>query len=177
VGPPLLFFVGSVKRSDVVEIEIVVEVPRGSGNKYEMDPATGVIRLDRPLSPALRYPADYGFVAGTLGEDGDALDAMVLLDEPTFPGCRVRSRPLGLFRMTDEAGVDAKVLAVPHWDARAELDDLPESLLAVISHFFEVYKDLEPGRRSEVIGWDGRLAAESEVLRGRRRLVTADQGA
>jgi inorganic pyrophosphatase len=154
-----------------MEIEVVVEVPRGSGNKYEMDPATGVIHLDRPLSAALRYPADYGFVAGTLGEDGDTLDALVLLDEPTFPGCRVRARPVALFRMADEAGIDSKVLAVPHWDPRTEVTDLPDSLLAVISHFFDVYKDLEPGKRTEVLGWHGREAAESEVRLAQERLT------
>ncbi|HEY4027618.1 MAG TPA: inorganic diphosphatase [Candidatus Dormibacteraeota bacterium] len=146
-----------------MEIEVVVEVPRGSGNKYEMNPATGAIHLDRPLSAALRYPADYGLVAATLGEDGDALDALVILDEPAFPGCHVRCRPIGLFRMADEAGPDVKVLAVPHWDRRTDIGDLPDSWLAVVRHFFDVYKDLEPGKRTEIVGWDGREAAEVEV--------------
>src|SRR5215831_15569625 len=110
-----------------MEIEVIVEVPRGSGNKYEMDTATGVIHLDRPLSPALRYPIDYGFVCDTLGEDGDALDALVPLEEPAFPGCRLRCRPIGVLRMSDEAGIDAKIVAVPHWDPRTELADLSDS--------------------------------------------------
>jgi inorganic pyrophosphatase len=152
-----------------MEIEIVVESPRGSGNKYELDPLSGAITLDRPLSAALRFPADYGFIGGTIGQDGDPLDALVLLEEAAFPGCHIRCRPVGLFRMTDEKGDDPKVLAVPHWDPRAELTDLPDSLLAVISHFFEIYKDLEPDRHSEVLGWDGRLAAESAVRDARER--------
>jgi inorganic pyrophosphatase len=158
-----------------MEIEVVVEVPRGSGNKYEMDAASGAIYLDRPLSAALRYPADYGFVAGTLGEDGDTLDALVLLDEPAFPGCHVRARPVALFRMSDEAGIDSKVLAVPHWDRRTELADLPDSLLAVIRHFFEVYKDLEPGKQTEVLGWEDRDAAESEVRLAQERLAAGQR--
>jgi inorganic pyrophosphatase len=152
-----------------MEIEVVVESPRGSGNKYEADPRSGAITLDRPLSAALRFPADYGFIPGTIGQDGDALDALVLLEEAAFPGCHIRCRPVGLFRMADEKGDDPKVLAVPHWDPRVELTDLPDSLLAVISHFFEIYKDLEPDRHSEVLGWDGRLAAESAVRDARER--------
>ncbi len=154
-----------------MEIEVVIEVPRGSGNKYEMDAETGAIVLDRPLSPALRYPADYGFLPETLGEDGDPLDALVPLDEPAFPGCRVRCRPIGLFRMADEAGVDAKVVAVPHWDPRGELSDLADAWRAVVGHFFEVYKDLEPGKRTRIIGWDGRPAAETEVRLARQRYL------
>ncbi|TMC02547.1 MAG: inorganic diphosphatase [Chloroflexi bacterium] len=154
-----------------MEIEVVVEVPRGSGNKYEADHRTGAITLDRPLSPALRYPTDYGYVPGTLGEDGDPLDALLLLEEPAFPGCHVRCRPVGLFRMRDEAGPDCKLVAVPHWDARAELGDLSDSLLAVIRHFFEVYKDLDPDRHSEVLGWAERPAAEAELLAARKRFV------
>jgi inorganic pyrophosphatase len=112
---------------------------------------------------------DYGFLPGTLARDGDALDALVLLDEPAFPGCHVRCRPVGIFHMADEKGDDPKVLAVPHWDPRVELTELPDSLLAVISHFFEIYKDLEPDRRSVARGWDGRAAAESAILAARRR--------
>jgi inorganic pyrophosphatase len=152
-----------------MEIEVVVESPRGSGNKYESDPVSGAITLDRPLSAALRFPADYGFIPGTMGQDGDPLDALVLLDEAAFPGCHVRCRPVCLFRMVDEKGDDPKVLAVPHWDPRAELTDLPDSLLAVIRHFFEIYKDLDRDRHSHVIGWEDRPAAESAVRDARER--------
>src|SRR3954463_1209856 len=126
-----------------MDIEAVVEIPKGSRNKYEMDHETGVIRLDRMLFTATQYPADYGFVEGTLGEDGAPLDARILLDEPTFPGCHIRARPVGVFWMTDEAGPDAKVLCVVSKDLRwshvVDLGDLPGHLLNEIGHFFEVY--------------------------------------
>ena len=99
--------------TDSLQVDVVVEVPKGSRNKFEWDPSVGAIRLDRELFTATRYPADYGFVVDTLGEDGDPLDALVLLGEPTFPGCHVYCRPLGVFWMTDEHGPDAKLLMVP----------------------------------------------------------------
>jgi len=101
-----------------MEFEVVVEIPKGQRNKYEMDHNTGRIYLDRMLFTSTRYPADYGFVDGTLGLDGDPLDALVLVEEPTFPGCVVRSRAIGMFRMTDEKGPDDKIIAVPARDPR-----------------------------------------------------------
>ena len=118
----------------------MIEIPRGSRNKYEVDHESGLIRLDRTLFTATQYPADYGFVPETLGEDGDPLDALVLVQEPTFPGCLIRSRPIGMFRMTDEKGGDDKVLCVPAGDPRQEhlrdLEDLPEFDRLEIEHFF-----------------------------------------
>ncbi len=155
-----------------LEVDVVVEVPKGSRNKFEWDPKVGAIRLDRELFTATRYPADYGFVVGTVGEDGDPVDALVLLGEATFPGCHIFCRPLGVFWMTDEHGPDAKLLMVPSADSRVgwrELDDVPEPLLLEIAHFFEIYKELEPGKVSEVRGWDNRSAAEAEIQRGRER--------
>ena len=112
-----------------MEFDVLIEIPRGSRNKYEVDHESGLIRLDRTLFTATQYPADYGFVPDTLGEDGDPLDALVLVLEPTFPGCLIRSRPIGMFRMTDEKGGDDKVLCVPAGDPRQEhlrdLHDLP----------------------------------------------------
>ena len=96
-----------------MEFDVTIEIPKGSRNKYEVDHETGRIRLDRPLFTSTSYPADYGFVENTLGEDGDPLDALVLLDEPTFPGCLIKCRAIGMFRMTDEAGGDDKLLCVP----------------------------------------------------------------
>lgn len=129
------------------ELLVVVEIPTGSRNKYEMDHRTGAIVLDRMLFTATRYPADYGFIEGTLGEDGDPLDALVFVGEPTFPGCRIRARPVGMFRMWDEKGRDDKILCVPlrdpAWSHIARLDDLRPTLRAEIEHFFAVYKDLE----------------------------------
>ena len=148
-----------------MEFEVIVEVPKGSSNKYEMDPGTGVIRLDRDLSTAVRYPTDYGFIAGTLSEDGDPLDALVTLAEPTFPGCHITCRPIGMLTMRDEKGLDLKILAVPVWDERTELNQMPAFLLTGIRHFFDVYKDIETGKYTEVGDWAGRDAAEAEVRR------------
>lgn len=156
-----------------MEIDIVVEIPKGSRNKYEIDHATGRVWLDRMLFTATQYPADYGFVPDTLAEDGDPLDALVLVEEPTFPGCHVRVRPVGVFWMRDEAGPDAKLLCVPatdpRWQEVRELDHLPDHLLAEIAHFFDVYKQLEPGKMTEVGGWEPRGAAEAAIEDARRR--------
>jgi len=150
-----------------VDIEVVIEIPQGSRNKYELDHSSGRIRLDRMLFTSTRYPADYGFVTGTLAEDGDPLDVLVLLSEPTFPGCEVTARPVGVFWMLDEHGPDAKILAIPAHDPRylevQDLGDVPEHVLAEISHFFDVYKELEPGKATDVRGWQGRKAAEEEI--------------
>jgi inorganic pyrophosphatase len=156
-----------------VEVEIIVEIPRGSRNKYEMDHVTGAIWLDRMLFTATQYPADYGFVPETLAEDGDPLDVLVILDEPTFPGCHIRVRPVGVFWMADEAGPDAKILCVPAGDPRSkgmtDLADLPQFLLAEIEHFFQVYKDVEPGKSVETRGWEGAEAAQRAVDDARAR--------
>ena len=145
----------------------MVEIPKGSRNKYELDHESGTIWLDRTLFTATQYPADYGFAPRTLAEDGDPLDALVLLDEPTFPGCRIRARPVAVFWMRDEKGPDAKVLCVPATDPRwahiRDIGDLPGHLLDEIRHFFEVYKDLEPGKSTEPRGWEGAAAAWAAV--------------
>jgi len=161
-----------------VEFDVTIEIPKGHRNKYEMDHETGRIRLDRTLFTATQYPADYGFIENTLGEDGDPLDALVLVQEPTFPGCLIRSRAIGMFRMTDEKGGDDKVLCVPAGDPRQEhiqdISDLPEFYRLEIQHFFEVYKDLEPGKSVEGATWVGRTEAEAEIERSRRRYTEAD---
>jgi inorganic pyrophosphatase len=152
--------------------EVVVEVPKGSRNKYEVDHETGAIWLDRELFTATRYPADYGFIPGTLEEDGDPLDVLVLLGEPTFPGCRIHCRALGLFLMSDERGPDAKVLAVPATDPRVpwqDVGDVPPHMLEEIGHFFDIYKELEPGKHTIVHDWVGRQEAEQRIESARRR--------
>lgn len=153
--------------SDQPRYEVVIEIPKGSRNKYELDHESGKIWLDRHLFTATTYPADYGFFEGTLGGDGDPLDALVLMAEPTFPGCHLWARPVGVFTMHDEAGDDAKVLCVPagdpRWDHVADLDDVEPHLMNEIRHFFEVYKDLEPGKSSEIGAWAGRDAAVAEI--------------
>jgi inorganic pyrophosphatase len=159
----------------VAEFDVVVEIPKGHRNKYEMDHRTGRIRLDRMLFTATSYPADYGFIEGTLAVDGDALDALVLVDEPTFPGCLIRCRPIAMFRMVDEQGEDDKVLCVPSADTRQDhlrdLRHLPEFDRLEIQHFFEVYKEVEPGKRVEGGSWVGRAEAEAEVEASRRRFL------
>ena len=144
-----------------------VEVPSGSRNKYEFDEELGAIVFDRRLFTSMSYPADYGYVEGTLGEDGDPLDALVWLSQPTFPGCHVWVRPVAVFWMSDEKGPDAKVLCVSSHDPRfatyEDIDDLPEHLLDEVGNFFEVYKLLEPNKDTTVKGWEGRAAAEAEI--------------
>ena len=150
-----------------MEIEVVVEIPQGSRNKYEMDHTTGRIRLDRMLFTSTRYPQDYGFIPSTLAEDGDPLDAMVILEERTFPGCLVLARPVGVFWMSDEHGPDAKILTVPARDPRyaamRDLADVPAHLTAEIGHFFDIYKELEPGKSTDVRGWQDRAMAEQVI--------------
>ena len=155
------------------EIDVIVEIPRGSRNKYEVDHATGRIRLDRRLFSATVYPAEYGFVDGTLGEDGDPLDALVILEEPTFPGCVIGCRPVGVFWMEDDAGPDAKVICVvdgdPRWEHVQDIDDRPEHLRKEIEHFFRIYKELEPGKWADVRGFEGVDAARAEIVESRER--------
>lgn len=162
-----------------MEFDVVVEIPKGQRNKYEVDHETGRIRLDRMLFTATRYPADYGFIEGTLADDGDPLDALVLLEEPTFPGCLIGCRAIGMFRMRDENGADDKVLCVAATDPRmahlCDIDDVPAFDRLEIRHFFEVYKALEPGKSVEGYSWTGRAEADAEIEACRMRLADARQ--
>jgi inorganic pyrophosphatase len=146
---------------------VVVEVPGGSRNKYETDPETGELFLDRTLFTATRYPGDYGYFPNTLADDGDELDALVLVSEPTFPGCRVRVRPVAVLWMRDEKGEDAKVLCValndPEFGDVKKLDDLTALRRDEIEHFFAIYKELEPGKATEIIGWQDADGAAKAV--------------
>ena len=159
-----------------MEFDVLIEIPRGSRNKYEVDHESGLIRLDRTLFTATQYPADYGFIEDTLGLDGDPLDALVLVQEPTFPGCLILARAIGMFRMTDEKGGDDKVLCVPAGDIRRDhvrdIGDVREYLLLEIEHFFTVYKDLEPGKSVEGATWTGVVEAEEEILESFERAKT-----
>ena len=160
-----------------MDFDVTIEIPKGGRNKYEVDHITGRIRLDRTLFTATQYPADYGFVEDSLGEDGDPLDALVLVQEPTFPGCLIRSRAIGMFRMKDEKGGDDKVLCVPSDDPRQEhlrdIHHLPEFDRMEIQHFFEIYKALEPGKSVEGATWVGRADAEREIRASWRRAKEA----
>jgi inorganic pyrophosphatase len=149
---------------------MVVEIPKGSRNKYELDHHTGEIYLDRMLFTATRYPADYGFIPETLAEDDDPLDALALVSEPTFPGCRVRIRPVGLFLMEDQGKPDHKVIGVPLgdpvWAEVRTLEQLPPHLLKEIEHFFQVYKDLEK-KKTATHGFRGLEETLAVIARSR----------
>jgi inorganic pyrophosphatase len=153
-------------------IEVVVEIPRGSRNKYELDKERGVLMLDRVLYSSVHYPTDYGFITETLALDGDPLDVLVVVDEPTFPGCHVFARPIGVLDMRDEKGPDQKILAVPVGDPRfssiRDLHDIDQHWLREIENFFQTYKALED-KWTEVVGWqDAAIAAN--VIREAREL-------
>lgn len=154
-------------------VEAIIEIPKGTRNKYEYDHERHVIFLDRRLFSATYYPADYGFLPGTLAEDGDPLDVLVILEEATFPGCHIVVRPLGVFWMVDEHGRDAKIIAVPNGDVLtagvSSLEDLGPHLTNEIEHFFKVYKDLEPGKHSEVFGFGDATEAREEIRRAFER--------
>ena len=149
------------------EYVVFVEIPGGSRNKYEWDSELGGIVLDRRLFTAMSYPADYGFVEGTLAQDGDPLDALVLVSDPTFPGCRIRVEPVGVFLMSDEKGPDEKIICVPlkdpTWAGLADVHDIPPKLRDEIEHFFQVYKDLDHEGKVRTRGFGNRAEAESII--------------
>ncbi|WP_024800945.1 inorganic diphosphatase [Nocardia sp. BMG51109] len=157
-----------------MEFDVTIEIPKGQRNKYEVDHETGRVRLDRYLYTPMVYPADYGYIENSLGSDGDPLDCLVLLPESVFPGVIVEARPVGVLLMSDEAGGDEKIVAVPagdkRWDHIQEVSDVGEFERKAIGHFFEHYKDLEPGKWVKVDGWDGRAKAETLVEEAFARL-------
>jgi inorganic pyrophosphatase len=156
-----------------------VEIPKGSRNKYEYDMKAGVIKLDRFLFSSMVYPTDYGFIPETLALDGDPLDAMVCVSEATFPGCVIPVKPIGLFKMEDDKGIDDKILCVPledpAWNTLDKLDDLPKQLRDEIEHFFSVYKDLEQ-KKVTVDGWYSREDALKEIDEARKRCAESRNG-
>ena len=149
-----------MKRTPADQPVAFVEIPKGSRNKYEWDAGLGRLILDRTLYSSVVYPCDYGFLLDTLGDDGDPVDALILVAAPTFPGCVIPCDPVGVLHMRDEAGEDAKVLCVPHndptWTRVSSYDEIRQELLEEIAHFFEVYKDLEKGKHVEIGGWGDR---------------------
>jgi inorganic pyrophosphatase len=154
-----------------------VEIPKGTRNKYEYDPQLGGIKFDRLLMSAATYPTDYGYLRDTLGQDGDPLDALVCLYEPTFPGCLIPVKPVGMFMMRDEKGIDDKIICVPlhdpYWNHYEEIDELPELLRAEIEQFFSIYKDLEQGKQVSIDGWRSRQDALDEIAAARERHLAA----
>lgn|SRR5579862_1524202 len=148
-------------------VEVLVEIPRGSQNKYEYDFERKLIRLDRVLYSSVHYPTEYGFIEDTLAEDGDHLDALVLADQPTFPGCLVRARPVAVLRMEDYNGLDNKILCAcaddPRQEGVTDLGTIPKHLMTEIENFFEIYKRLEPGKETKLLGWGPKKEALSIV--------------
>jgi inorganic pyrophosphatase len=161
-------------------IPVIVEIPKGSRNKYEYDEKSKRIKLDRMLFSAMHYPSDYGFIDQTLALDKDPLDAMVMGQEPTFPGCLIEARPIGLFKMHDEKGIDDKILCVPigdpYWGAVRRLEDLPAHLLKEIEHFFTVYKELEK-KKTGIEGWRGFEEAVKVIREARQRFKDTQKNA
>jgi inorganic pyrophosphatase len=155
----------------------VIEIPKGSRNKYEIDHDNGRVYLDRVLFTSFVYPTDYGYFENTIGLDGDPVDVLVLLDYPLFPGVGLKVRPVAVFNMTDDGGSDAKVIAVLEKDVRwshiQDIDDIPEFTKKEIEHFFEHYKDLEPGKWVKTEGWQGRAEAEQIVEDGIARFTSS----
>ena len=153
------------------DINVVIEIPQGSSVKYEIGKESGAVFVDRFLFTSMAYPAAYGFIPGTLAEDGDPADALVLTPYPVVPGVVIRARPIGMLNMEDEAGRDTKIVCVPHdkihpqYTDVTEVAQLPEITRKAIAHFFETYKDLEPGKWVKVSGWGDRAAAEAEIAR------------
>ena len=153
-------------------VSVLIEIPKGSRNKYEFDKQKRLLKFDRMLFSAVHYPSDYGFILDTLARDGDALDALVLVWEPTFPGCIIDAIPVGLFKMRDEKGPDEKILCVPvndpFWNYIQNLSDVPPHLLKEIEHFFKIYKELEK-KKTGVEGWEDRESAIKVIIESQQR--------
>lgn len=158
--------------ADEAVFPVMIEIPKGSRNKYEYDRDRRVLKFDRMLFSSMHYPSDYGFFPDTLSEDGDPMDALVLVWEPTFPGCLIDVKPIGVFKMRDEKGPDEKILCVPItdplWNHIEKLADVPPHLLKEIEHFFTVYKDLER-KKVTVGGWEGRDEAMRLIKESQKR--------
>lgn len=161
-------------------VNMIVEIPQGSSNKYEYDHELGVFKLDRTLYSPLFYPFDYGWICDTLAEDGDPLDILVITTQPTFPGCLIAARPLGVLMMRDEKGPDEKILSVAAADPRFEgiehLSDLPAHILKEIVHFFDIYKDLED-KETTVLGWQDVATAHAVIEKFRLKGEHSHSGA
>lgn len=165
---------GKMTKNNELVVTVVVEIPKGSRNKYEYDQKRKAFKFDRMLFSAVHYPSDYGFIIDTLAQDGDPLDALVLVWEPTFPGCVIETKPVGLFKMWDEKGPDEKILCVPiadqMWNYIDNLSDVPPHMLKEIEHFFSIYKDLEK-KKTAVEGWQDRDSAIRIIEEAQRRYL------
>ncbi len=159
---------------------MIVEIQKNSSNKYEYDGKLGVFRLDRTLFSPVHYPGDYGFIPGTLAEDGDPLDVLALVDEPSFAGCLIEVRPVGILNMVDNEKPDQKVIAVPNFDPRYEqvhsMDQIFAHVRREIEHFFTIYKELE-GKRTRMEGWGGPMEAREAIVGSRKNYLDTKAGA
>lgn len=160
-------------------VHAVIEVPKGNRNKYEYSKKAGVIKLDRVLYSAVMYPGDYGFIPRTLFEDGDPMDILVMINEPTFPGCVIEARPIGMFKMIDNNEKDYKVLAVPSTDPNFDdihkLEDIPQHFPREVEHFFLTYKQLQ-GTSVETLGWVGAEEAKAAIEASRQMYLDVHSG-
>ena len=166
-----------MSSEDITSFDVLIEIPKGSRNKYEYDFALKKIRYDRMIFSSMMYPADYGFVPETVALDGDPLDGLVLVNEATFPGCVMEVKPIGVFHMTDEKGPDEKVICVPVsdpvWNKINDLSELNPHLIKEIEHFFKVYKDLEK-KKVDVGGWGEQKEAREIVAKCIQRFKDSD---
>ena len=157
-------------------VQVIIEIPKGSTNKYEYDPEFGVFRLDRTLYSPVHYPGDYGFVPGTLAADGDPADVLVLVEEPSFSGCLIEVRPIGIMDMIDQDQTDQKILAVPNRNPRYDeihtMDQIFIHVRREIEHFFTIYKELE-GKETRIDGWRGPIDARKLILDCRQAYLDA----
>jgi len=157
---------------------MVVEIGRNSTNKYEYDPRLQLFRLDRTLYSPMHFPGDYGFIPGTIAEDDEPIDILALVEQPSFPGCLIRVRPVGMLDMVEESQYDHKILAVPErsprYDQIRNLNDVPPHVLTEIQHFFEIYKELE-GKAAQIKGWQDADDARSAIAESRKRYLEMDE--
>ncbi len=160
-------------------VRMIVEIPKNCGNKYEYDEELGVFRLDRALYSPMHYPGDYGFIPGTLADDGDPLDVLALVQEPSFPGCLIEVRAVGVLHMMDNSEGDQKILAVPNRNPRYEsihtIDQVFAHVRREIEHFFTIYKELE-GRKTEMQGWQGPKEARKMIQDSRNKYLEGKKG-
>ena len=157
---------------------MIVEIPKNSGNKYEYDGSLGVFRLDRALYSPMHYPGDYGFIPGTLADDGDPLDVLALVEEPSFTGCMIEVRPVGILNMVDNDEADQKIVAVPNRNPRYDevhtMDQIFPHVRREIEHFFTIYKELE-AKKTEMRGWGRPMEAREVVVKSRKAYLESKE--
>jgi len=157
------------------EVNVVIEIPVNSGVKYELDKESGILVVDRILYTSMVYPFNYGFIPGTLEEDGDPVDVLVVSNDPLIPGSMIRVRPVGVLETEDEKGRDAKIVAVPvekidpRFQGIRDINDIPEAVKQRIEHFFAHYKELEKGKWVKVLGWKDRSEAMARIKKAIER--------